>query len=109
MDFKLLINGRLVDGDHELEVINPDSDPEDALARANASPWGLGGSIWSKDLDTARGLASRMNAGTVWINRHLDFGPTVPFGGAKQSGMGVEFAEDGLHEFTQLYLINEAK
>ena len=85
------------------------SDPEEALARANASPWGLGGSIWSGDLDTARQLASRMNAGTVWINKHLDFGPDVPFGGAKQSGIGVEFAEDGLHEFTQLHLINEAK
>ncbi len=85
------------------------SDPEDALARANASPWGLGGSIWSADLELARRLASRMDAGTIWINKHLDFGPTMPFGGAKQSGVGVEFAEEGLHEFTQLHVINEAK
>ncbi len=85
------------------------TDPEDALARANASPWGLGGSIWSRDRDAARRLASRMDAGTVWINKHLDFGPNIPFGGTKQSGVGVEFAEEGLHEFTQLHVINEAK
>lgn len=85
------------------------SDAEDALARANASPWGLGGSIWSTDRAAARDLASRMDAGTVWINTHLDFGPDIPFGGSKQSGVGVEFGEEGLHEFTQLHVINEAK
>ncbi len=85
------------------------SDAEDALARANASPWGLGGSVWSGDRDTAYGLAERMEAGTVWINKHLDFGPNIPFGGAKQSGIGVEFAEEGLAEFTQIRVINEAK
>ena len=85
------------------------SDAEDALARANASPWGLGGSVWSGDRDTAYDLAERMEAGTVWINKHLDFGPNIPFGGAKQSGIGVEFAEEGLAEFTQIRVINEAK
>jgi acyl-CoA reductase-like NAD-dependent aldehyde dehydrogenase len=84
-------------------------DSEDALARANASDMGLGGSIWSTDRETARDLAGRMESGTVWINKHLDFGPTMPFGGAKQSGLGVEFAEEGLHEFTQIHVINEAK
>jgi len=85
------------------------SDAEDALARANASPWGLGGSVWSGNRDTAYDLAERMEAGTVWINKHLDFGPNIPFGGAKQSGIGVEFAEEGLAEFTQIRVINEAK
>ena len=84
-------------------------DAEDALARANASPWGLGGSIWSENREKARDLAGRMDAGTVWINKHLDLAPNVPFGGAKQSGMGVEFAEEGLHEYTQAHVINEAK
>ena len=84
------------------------TDPEDALARANASPWGLGGSIWSTDRELAYNLAVRMEAGTVWINKHLDFGPTTPFGGSKQSGLGVEFAEEGLNEFTQLQIVNEA-
>jgi acyl-CoA reductase-like NAD-dependent aldehyde dehydrogenase len=84
-------------------------DPEQALILANASDMGLGGSIWSADREAARDLAGRMESGTVWINKHLDFGPTMPFGGAKQSGLGVEFAEEGLHEFTQIHVINEAK
>lgn len=102
---------RLVDEEQfgpVLPVIRYD-DPEDALARANASDMGLGGSIWSSDRDAAHDFAMRMEAGTVWINKHLDFGPTVPFGGAKQSGLGVEFAEEGFHEFTQIHVINEAK
>lgn len=85
------------------------SDPEQALERANASPWGLGGSVWGKDRDRAYELACEMESGTVWINKHLDFGPNIPFGGAKQSGIGVEFAEEGLHEFTQIQVINEAR
>ncbi|WP_176593213.1 aldehyde dehydrogenase family protein [Sphingobium sp. EM0848] len=102
---------RLVDEEQfgpVLPIIRFD-DPEDALARANASAMGLGGSIWSDDRSAAYDLASRMEAGTVWINRHLDFGPTIPFGGAKQSGIGVEFAEEGFHEFTQIHVINEAR
>ena len=84
-------------------------DPEDALARANASPWGLGGSIWSADLDRAYDLAGRMEAGTVWINKHADLAPNIPFGGAKQSGLGTELGEEGLLEFTQLQIINMAR
>ncbi|MBK8629797.1 MAG: aldehyde dehydrogenase family protein [Sphingomonadales bacterium] len=85
------------------------SDVDDAMDRANASPWGLGGSVWSNDRDKAYDLACEMESGTVWINKHLDFGPNIPFGGAKQSGIGVEFAEEGLHEFTQIQVINEAR
>jgi len=102
---------RLVDEEQfgpVLPIIRYD-DPEDALARANASEMGLGGSIWSADREAAHSLAARMEAGTVWINKHLDFGPIIPFGGAKQSGLGVEFAQEGLHEFTQVHVINEAK
>ncbi|WP_324741033.1 aldehyde dehydrogenase family protein [Tsuneonella sp. CC-YZS046] len=102
---------RLVDEEQfgpVLPVIRYD-DPEDALARANSSDMGLGGSIWSTDREAAHDLATRMEAGTVWINKHLDFGPTMPFGGAKQSGLGVEFAQEGLHEFMRVHVINEAK
>ena len=84
------------------------SDPEDALLRANASPFGLGGSIWSKDVDRAYQLAERMDAGTVWVNKHLDVAPNIPFGGSKQSGLGAELGQDGLHEVTQLKIINVA-
>lgn len=85
------------------------SDAEEALLRANSSPLGLGGSIWGRDRAAAYDLASRMEAGMVWINTHTDFGPNIPFAGAKQSGLGVEFPEEGLHEFTQIQVINEAK
>lgn len=84
-------------------------DTEDALARANASPYGLGGSVWSKDLDRAYALATRMGSGTVWVNKHADIMPNIPFGGAGQSGLGSELGEEGLAEFTQLQVINVAR
>jgi len=85
------------------------SDPEDAVARANASPYGLGGSIWAKDTDRAYALADQMDAGTVWINQHAELDPTIPFGGSKMSGVGAELGADGLEEFTQLKIINMAR
>ncbi|WP_315830852.1 aldehyde dehydrogenase family protein [Bradyrhizobium prioriisuperbiae] len=85
------------------------SDSEDVIRRANATNYGLGGSVWSSDTERAHKVASRMEAGTVWINKHLDMAPHIPFGGAKQSGIGTEFAEEGLAEFTQLQIINAAR
>jgi len=85
------------------------SDIDEAVARANASPWGLGGSVWSNDLDKAYAVAEKMDAGTIWINKHAELDPGIPFGGAKQSGLGTELGEEGLEEFTQLKIINMAK
>lgn len=84
------------------------SDADDVIARANASDYGLGGSIWSKDLDRAYALADKMESGTVWINKHAELDPAIPFGGAKSSGLGTELGEEGLEEFTQLKIINMA-
>ena len=83
-------------------------DPADAVARANASPYGLGGSIWAKDTDRAYRLAEQMDAGSVWVNKHAELAPNIPFGGSKQSGLGSELGEEGLAEFTQLKIINVA-
>jgi acyl-CoA reductase-like NAD-dependent aldehyde dehydrogenase len=69
----------------------------------------LGASVWSSSSERAHKVADRIVAGTVWINKHHDMAPNIPFGGAKQSGIGVEFAEEGLAEFTQLQIINEAR
>jgi acyl-CoA reductase-like NAD-dependent aldehyde dehydrogenase len=85
------------------------SDPEDAVARANASPYGLGGSVWSKDTDRAYALADKMDAGTIWVNKHAELDPMIPFGGSKMSGVGTELGTDGLEEFTQLKIINMAR
>lgn len=85
------------------------TDPDDAVERANASPYGLGGSIWAKDTDRAYALADKMDAGTVWVNKHAELDPMIPFGGAKMSGVGAELGADGLEEFTQLKIINMAR
>ena len=83
-DFNLLIDGKMVPGDQTMPVLNPAT--EEVLAQC-----------------------PQIEAGTVWINKHLDMAPHIPFGGAKQSGIGTEFAEEGLAEFTQLQIINEAR
>ena len=85
------------------------SDEKDAVKRANATQWGLGGSVWSSDLDKAYALAEKMEAGTIWINKHSELDPTIPFGGSNQSGLGKELGAEGLEEFTQLKIINMAK
>lgn len=75
-------------------------DIEDVLARSNASSFGLGGSVWSQDLDKAQQIASQMETGTVWINSHSDLSPAAVFGGWKSSGLGYSFGLDGLLLFT---------
>ena len=85
------------------------SEQDEAIRRANATTYGLGASVWSSDAERAYQVASQIEAGTVWINKHLDMAPHIPFGGSKQSGIGTEFAEEGLAEFTQLQVINAAR
>jgi phenylacetaldehyde dehydrogenase len=63
---------------------------------ANGLDVGLGASVWSSDPAKAREVAARIEAGTVWINKHGAVDPRVPFGGAKQSGYGLEFGVAGL-------------
>jgi acyl-CoA reductase-like NAD-dependent aldehyde dehydrogenase len=82
---------------------------DEAIERANTSEYGLGGTVWSKSTERAVEVAKRMNTGTVWINKHLDLPPSVPYGGVKQSGFGVELGQQGLEEFTQMRILNVAK
>lgn len=81
------------------------SDLEDAIAQANDSPNGLGGSVWSKDIAKANAIASRLECGSVWINKHGAIQPNAPFGGVKSSGCGVEFGEEGLAEYTDIQVV----
>jgi acyl-CoA reductase-like NAD-dependent aldehyde dehydrogenase len=85
------------------------SNVDDAIARANSSEYGLGGTVWGPDLAQAYEVASRIDSGTVWVNKHLDLPPDIPFAGAKQSGLGAEMGHEGLEEFTQPRVINLAK
>ena len=85
------------------------SDIDEVIARANDTEFGLGGSVWSSDRNRAFEVAARINAGTVWVNKHLDLGPDIPYAGAKQSGIGTELGREGLEEFTQATIINVAK
>jgi acyl-CoA reductase-like NAD-dependent aldehyde dehydrogenase len=91
-----------------LPVIRYD-DIDDVVNRANASEYGLGGSVWSRDEKRAMAVAQRIQSGTVWINHATHFGPHIPFGGAKQSGLGVEFGQEGLAEFAQRTVISVAR
>jgi acyl-CoA reductase-like NAD-dependent aldehyde dehydrogenase len=81
------------------------NDIEEAIAMANDNPSGLGGSVWSGDLTQAKAVASRLECGSVWINKHGAIQPNAPFGGIKQSGVGVEFGVDGLKEFTVIQTV----
>ena len=84
------------------------ADVEDVIARANDSEYGLAGTVWGKDMDRAIDVASRIHTGTVWVNQHMAIDPSLPFRGAKQSGLGGELGEEGLHEYTQATIINAA-
>ncbi len=85
------------------------SNVDDAIARANASPYGLGASVWSSNLAEAEKVASQIESGTVWINQHCALDPAVPFPAHKQSGLGVEGGREGLYAYTALQTFNIAK
>jgi acyl-CoA reductase-like NAD-dependent aldehyde dehydrogenase len=76
-------------------------DIDDVIERANNTPYGLAGAVWSKNIDKALEVAKRLETGTVWINQNLQTSPFTPFAGHKQSGVGVENGLAGLLEFTQ--------
>jgi len=75
-------------------------DISDAIARANASDYGLGASVWSGDEAKAAAIATQLEAGTIWVNESAYVMPWTPFGGHKQSGVGVENGAAGLLEYT---------
>lgn len=85
------------------------SNVDDVIAIANKGENGLGGSIWSSNSELAYTLASRLDTGAVWINEHCNVQPDAPFGGVKQSGIGVEFGLLGLEEYTSVQTIKIRK
>jgi succinate-semialdehyde dehydrogenase/glutarate-semialdehyde dehydrogenase len=78
-----------------------------AIREANNTRFGLGASVWTKDLSIARRVFSEVNAGIIWVNRHLTVPPEVPFGGMSASGTGRENGQHALDGYSQtktLYL-----
>jgi aldehyde dehydrogenase (NAD+) len=84
-------------------------DIDEVVARANATDYGLGGSVWSSDEDKAVAIAERISSGTVWINETQHLTPLAAFGGMKQSGVGVEGGVEGLLEYTNAQTIVRRK
>ncbi|MDZ4190939.1 aldehyde dehydrogenase family protein [Ectopseudomonas chengduensis] len=75
-------------------------DVDDVVARANDSPFGLGGSVWGRDTQAAVAVANRLETGMVWVNEIHTQGVDIPFGGHKQSGIGTEHGHEGRLLFT---------
>jgi len=85
------------------------TEDEDALRRANDTRYGLSGSVWSSNPDRAAALASRLEVGTAWVNHHRATSATVPFGGAKESGIGRIYSEMGLKAYLEPRVISVLK
>ncbi len=78
---------------------------DEAVKLANDSHYGLGGAVFSKDIDRAKKMASRIETGMVWINWLTDTAPELPFGGVKRSGYGRELSDLGIKEFVNQKLV----
>jgi acyl-CoA reductase-like NAD-dependent aldehyde dehydrogenase len=75
-------------------------DLDEAIARANASPFGLGSSVWTSDLDAAGEAAERLECGYTWINSPTKVYDELPFGGVKASGFGKEHGSEAFDFYT---------
>jgi acyl-CoA reductase-like NAD-dependent aldehyde dehydrogenase len=77
------------------------NDEDEVLRLANATSYGLGGGVWTRDIARAHRFAREMQTGTVWINRFYNFVPGQPLGGFKASGFGRENTYETLYHYTQ--------
>jgi acyl-CoA reductase-like NAD-dependent aldehyde dehydrogenase len=85
------------------------SDVEDALRRANDTRYGLSGSVWTKDVQRGAEIAARLEVGTAWVNQHRTTSAFVPFGGAKESGLGRQYSALGLKSYMEPEVVSVAK
>jgi acyl-CoA reductase-like NAD-dependent aldehyde dehydrogenase len=80
-------------------------DAEHAVALANDSQFGLGGNLWTQDIERGRALAQRIESGNVFINGMTASDPRLPFGGVKRSGYGRELSSFGIREFVNIQTV----
>jgi aldehyde dehydrogenase (NAD+)/phenylacetaldehyde dehydrogenase len=78
------------------------ADIDEAIARANDTPYGLAAGIWTRDIKKAHYIARKLQAGTVWVNTYNVYDTAAPFGGYKQSGFGREMSAHALEHYTQM-------
>jgi len=76
-------------------------DLDTAISKVNRSPYGLGTSVWTRDLATVKRVFQDVHAGIIWVNRHVTVPPEIPFGGTKESGTGRENGYRALHGYTR--------
>lgn len=89
--------------------IIPYDDLEEVMTHAIHKDFALGGSVWGEDSPERDWVVEQLDSGTVWINNHAEVLPHIPFGGNKNSGLGVEFGQEGLLEYTVRKVVNRAK
>jgi phenylacetaldehyde dehydrogenase len=80
---------------------NPVDNLDEAIARANATNYGLAASVWSNDINAVLRTVRRLKAGTIWVNSHIPVDPNLPFGGFKQSGYGREHGRAAIEQYTE--------
>ena len=85
------------------------NDVDDALRRANDTRYGLSGSVWTQDLQRGAEIAARLEVGTAWVNQHRTTSAFVPFGGAKESGLGRQYSALGLKSYMEPEVVSVAK
>ncbi len=82
---------------------------DDALRRANDTRYGLSGSVWTSDVTRGAEIAAKLEVGTAWVNQHRATSAFVPFGGAKESGLGRQYSSLGLKSYMEPEVISVAK
>jgi aldehyde dehydrogenase (NAD(P)+) len=87
-------------------VIASFENEDEVIARANDTTYGLGASVFTRDIQRGHRVAAEIESGMVWINSSQDSDPRVPFGGVKQSGIGRELGEAGLDAYSQIKAVH---